>query len=240
MTPAGNVNEDAGTAPDRAGLVLLALILVAGVANLNLSVANVALPDIGKHFDSSQTTLDLIAVGYSLGLAASVLYLGALGDRYGRKLLLLLGMALSVPACLLAAYAPSDTVLFLARLLGGLSAGLAYPTTLALIAALWSGPGRTKSIALWSALGGGIASLGPLVAGALLEHFWWGSVFLVTLPLAVLGFILALLFVPAHVNETDEPVDNLGGVLSVVLVAALILSINFARAKLIERISAAT
>ena len=75
-------------APDRAGLVLVALILVAGVANLNLSVANVALPDIGRHFDSSQTTLDLIAVGYSLGLAASVLYLGALGDRYGRKLML--------------------------------------------------------------------------------------------------------------------------------------------------------
>ena len=75
--------------------MLLALILVAGVANLNLSVANVALPDIGKHFDSSQTTLDLIAVGYSLGLAASVLYLGALGDRYGRKLMLLLGLALS-------------------------------------------------------------------------------------------------------------------------------------------------
>src|SRR5207247_9755401 len=162
--------------PARAGLVLVALIVVAGVANLNLSVANVALPSIGKHFDSSQTTLNLIAVGYSLGLAASVLYLGAVGDRYGRKLLLLLGMALSVPACLLAAYAPSDTVLFLARLLGGLSAGMAYPTTLALIAALWSGPGRTKSIALWSALGGGIASLGPLVAGALLEPFWWGSV----------------------------------------------------------------
>src|SRR6187402_18721 len=109
-------------APERAGLVLIALILVAGVANLNLSVANVALPDIGKHFDSSQTTLDLIAVGYSLGLAASVLYLGALGDRYGRKLMLLLGMALSVPACLMAAFAPSDIVLFIARVIGGLSA----------------------------------------------------------------------------------------------------------------------
>ena len=133
-----------GEAPARAGVVLTALILVAGVANLNLSVANVALPDIGKHFDSSQTTLDLIAVGYSLGLAASVLYLGALGDRYGRKLMLLLGMALSVPACLLAAFAPSDGVLFAARVIGGLSAGMAYPTTLALIAALWSGPGRTQ------------------------------------------------------------------------------------------------
>ena len=215
-------------APPRAGMVLTALILVAGVANLNLSVANVALPDIGKHFDSSQTMLDLIAVGYSLGLAATVLYLGALGDRYGRKLMLLLGLALSVPACLLAALAPSDEVLFGARVLGGVSAGMAYPTTLALITALWSGPGRTKSIALWSALGGAIASLGPLVAGALLEQFDWGSVFVITLPLVVVAFPMAVRLVPAHVNEATDPVDNLGGVLSVVLVAGLILAINFA------------
>src|SRR6188472_2104958 len=88
-----------GEAPDRAPLVLLALILVAAVANLNLAVANVALPDIGEAFDASQTSLNLVAVGYSLGLAASVLWLGALGDRYGRKLMLLLGVGLSVPAC---------------------------------------------------------------------------------------------------------------------------------------------
>ena len=77
--------DAAGSAvqPARAGLVLISLIAVAAVANLNLSVANVALPSIGRAFDSSQTTLDLIAVGYSLGLAASVLYLGAIGDRYG-------------------------------------------------------------------------------------------------------------------------------------------------------------
>ena len=154
-----------------AGIVLISLIAVAGVANLNLSVANVALPSIGRAFDSSQTTLDLIAVGYSLGLAASVLYLGALGDRYGRKLMLVLGMALAVPACLLAAFAPSDEVLFAARAARRVSGGMAYPTTLALIAALWSGPARTKSIALWSALGGAIASLGPLLSGGLLEQF---------------------------------------------------------------------
>ena len=216
------------TEPRRAGLALAALIAVAAVANLNLSVANVALPAIGKAFDSSQTTLDLIAVGYSLGLAGSVLYLGAVGDRYGRKLLLVLGMVLSVPACLLAAYAPSDYVLFGARVLGGISAGMAYPTTLALITALWSGPKRTRSIALWSAIGGGIAAMGPLVAGFLLERSWWGSVFLITLPLAVIALVMAVLLVPAHVNETTEPVDNLGGILSVVLVGALILAINFA------------
>jgi EmrB/QacA subfamily drug resistance transporter len=216
------------TAPARAGLVLVSLILVAAVANLNLAVANVALPSIAEAFDSGQTALNLIAVGYSLGLAASVLYFGALGDRYGRKLMLVLGMALSIPACLLAAWAPSDEVLFAARVLGGLSAGMAYPTTLALIAALWAGPGRTKSIALWSGIGGAISALGPVLAGALLEHYWWGSVFLVTLPLAFVALVMAVIFVPSHVNEATEPVDNLGGVLSVVLVATLVLAINFA------------
>jgi DHA2 family multidrug resistance protein-like MFS transporter len=216
------------SSPKRAGLVLTALILVAAVANLNLAVANVALPDIGKAFDAGQTSLNLVAVGYSLGLATSVLYLGALGDRYGRKSMLLLGMALSIPQALIAAFAPSIGVLFAARVIGGISAGMAFPTTLALITALWSGAERTKAIALWSAIGGAIASLGPLVSGALLEQFDWGSVFLITLPLAAVALFLAWRYVPAHVNETTEPVDNFGGILSILLIAALVLGINLA------------
>jgi DHA2 family multidrug resistance protein-like MFS transporter len=210
------------------GWVLFALILVAGVANLNLAVANVALPDIGKAFDASQTQLNLVAVGFSLGLAASVLYLGAVGDRYGRKLLLVLGMALTVPACLVAGFAPSVEVLIGARLVGGLAAGMAYPTTLALITALWSGPARTRAIAMWSAVGGAVAALGSLLSGALLERFPWNAVFLVSAPLALVGLVLAVVLVPAHVNETTDPVDNLGGILSVVLIASLVLAINFA------------
>ena len=218
--------KGAGAGPAR--IVLIALILVAAVANLNLSVANVALPTIGAAFDASQVQLNLVAVAYSLGLACSVLWLGALGDRYGRKMMLLLGTALAIPASLIAAYAPSIGVLFAARLFGGLAAGMAYPTTLALITALWSGPARTKSIAMWSALGGGVAMLGPMIAGFLLLYFKWGSVFLVTLPLAVVALFMAWKLVPAHVNEGTEPVDNLGGILSMVLVGTLILGINFA------------
>src|SRR5262245_26961964 len=214
-TGQGRTSADA---PAKAALVLVSLILVAAVANLGLAVANVALPSIGQHFDSSQTALNLAAVGYSLGLAASVLYLGAIGDRYGRKLLLILGMVLTVPADCLAAWAPSDEVLIAARIVGGLAAGMAYPTTLALITALWSGASRTKAIALWAAIGGAISALGPLCAGILLEHFWWGSVFLLTVPLAFIALAMALVFVPSHVNEATEPVDNLGGVLSIVLV----------------------
>ena len=101
----------AASEPANGRVVLLSLIFVAAVANLNLAVANVALPSIGAAFDASQTALDLVAVGYSLGLAASVLWLGALGDRYGRKMMLLLGIGLSIPACLVAAFAPTIEVL---------------------------------------------------------------------------------------------------------------------------------
>jgi len=218
----------ATNAPAKSGAILSTLILVAAVANLPLSVANVALPDIGEAFDASQTQLNLVAVGYSLGLAASVLWLGAVGDRYGRKTMLLIGVLLSLPAGLVAAFAPTIDVLIVARIVGGLAAGMAYPTTLALITALWSGAARTRSIALWSATGGAISALGPLLSGVLLEFFHWGSVFLLTIPLILVAIPLVIKVVPSHVNESPDPVDNLGGFLSVILVGGLILAINFA------------
>jgi EmrB/QacA subfamily drug resistance transporter len=217
-----------GSGPKRGGLILATLIFVAAVANFNLAVANVALPEIGQEFGSSQVGIDLIAVGYSLGLAGSVLYLGAVGDRYGRKALLVLGMALTIPFSLLSGFAPSATALFVFRVLGGVAAGMAYPTTLALITALWSGPQRTKSIALWSALGGGAAALGPLAAGGLLEVASWSWVFHVSAPLAAIGLFLSWRYVPAHVNETTEKVDHFGGVISIAMVGAIVLAINLA------------
>ncbi len=228
MRGSGEASTPSG-GPARPAAVLGTLILVAAIANLPLAVANVALPSIGRAFDASQTQLNLVAVGYSLGLAASVLWLGAVGDRYGRKSLLLVGVVLSLPACLVAAWAPSIEVLIGARIVGGVAAGMAYPTTLALITALWStGPGRTRSIALWSAIGGAVSALGPLISGLLLERYWWGSVFLVTVPLIVIAVPVVWIVIPAHVHETTDPVDNLGGVLSAILVGAAILAINFA------------
>ncbi len=183
---------DAATAPDRAPLVLLALILVAAVANLNLAVANVALPDIGKAFDASQTSLNLVAVGYSLGLAASVLYLGALGDRYGRKLMLILGVALSVPACLLAAYAPNDRGAH-RRAHARAASRRAWPTRPRSRSSPRCGPGPRRTQLDRALVGHRRRHLRARAAGRrpLLEHFWWGSVFLVTLPLAVVALVLA-------------------------------------------------
>jgi len=216
------------TVPARQWWVLGALITVASVANLNLAVANVALPEIGEQFKASQTQLNLVSVWFSLGLAGTVLYLGAIGDRYGRKRMLILGMAATVPTAFLAAWAPDIGVLIVARVLGGVAAGMAFPTTLALITALWDGPARTRSIALWSAVGGAMIAFASLLAGWLLTVAWWGSVFLLTAPLAVAALALAAVVVPAHVNETTDPVDHLGGVLSILGVVALVLAINFA------------
>jgi MFS family permease len=217
-----------GTAPARASIVLVALILAAGVANMNLSIANVALPDIAKGLDASQVGLNLVAVGFSLGLSISVLYLGALGDRYGRKGMLIAGLILGIPAAILASVAPSVGVLLAARLFGGIAAGMAYPTTLALITALWTGSKRTKAIALWSALGAGLSALSPVLAGALLTVAPWGWAFLIPIPFGLVALWLVIKEVPGKAHEDTDPIDHAGGVLSAVFIGALVIAINFA------------
>ena len=215
-------------APPNAMKILFTLVIVAAVANLPLAMANVALPSIGVYFDASQIELNLVAVAYSLGLACSVLWLGALGDRYGRKMMAILGVSLAIPAALISGFAPTIQVLFFGRLFGGFAAGMAYPTTLALIAALW-GPGeaRTRSIAMWAALGGAISVSGPLLSGIILKYLEWPWVFFIVIPVAVIALLMAMRNIPAHVNETTEKVDNFGGILSVILVGAFVLALNF-------------
>ena len=214
-----------GERPPRSALVLLALVMGAVVANINLSVANVALPTIGADLGASQDQLTSIANAFALGLASTVLYLGSIGDRFGRKLLFVAGAVLTVPMAMLAAWAPTPEVLTLARLGGGFAAALLFPTTLSLISALYRGRARVTAIALWSGLGGGCAALGPLLGGWLLESFWWGSVFLITLPLDLVALVIGLLVLPRRAGEAVFPGDHLGGVLSVLGIGGLVYSI---------------
>ncbi len=227
MTDTPNDVAASSDTPDRAGLVLTALILGALVCNINLAAANVALPDIGDAFGASQTALNIVAVGCSLGLAMSVLYFGALADRYGRKQLLIAGLALTVLASLASAFSGSIEMLVISRLFTGLAAGMAFPTTLSLITALWhAGPARTQAIALWSGVSAMASVAGSVLAGFLLTVWWWGSAFLIAVPIAAVALVLVALYVPSHVEETDEPVDHIGGVLSTVAIAAFVLGIS--------------
>lgn len=212
--------------PPRSAWVLVALVTGAIMANINLSVANVALPTIGSDLDASQDQLTLVANAFALGLASTVLYLGSIGDRYGRKLLFVIGAIATVPASMLAAWAPNVEVLILARFLGGVSAALVFPTTLSIIGALYRGRPRITAIALWSGLGSGFAAVGPVIGGWMLEYFWWGSVFLISLPLVVVALGIGLVVLPWHSQEERFPVDHLGGVLSVIGVGGLILWIE--------------
>ena len=217
-----------GGAPLKAGAILATLIIVAAVANLPLAMANVALPTIGNQFDASQIQLNSLPSATrsawpapSCGLARSVTGTAASSCAPSAS-------SSRCPAAIIAGFAPSIEVLIGARLLGGFAAGMAYPTTLSLIAALWApGPGRTRAIALWAAVGGAISVSGPLLAGLLLEAFDWPAVFLIVLPLAVIALVLTIRNIPAHIHESTEAVDNLGGILSVVVVGAFILGINF-------------
>jgi len=222
------VPETAPTAvqgPLRGGMILATLIISAAVANINMAVA---LPSIGQALGSSQAVLNMVAVGFTLGLAASVLYLGALADRFGRRLMLLAGLGLSIPAAALATWAPTIEVLIVARIIGGLAAGMAFPTTLSLVTALFRGARQVSAIALWSGIGAGASSLGPVAVGALLTRFWWGSAFAITIPLAVVALVLSLIYVPRRAGESDQPVDHVGGFVSVLLVGSVVLAINLA------------
>lgn len=212
--------------PPRSQLVLLALVTGAIVANVNLSVANVALPTIGTDLGATQDQLATIGNAFALGLASTVLYLGSIGDRYGRKLLFVLGCLLTIPTSMLAAWSTSPQMLTAARFLCGFAAALLFPTTLSLIAALFRGSARVRAIALWSGLGGGVAALGPVIGGWLLQHFWWGSVFLVALPLDILALAIGLWVLPWKAFEEKFRVDHLGGVLSIIGVAGLVLTIE--------------
>jgi MFS transporter, DHA2 family, multidrug resistance protein len=217
---------DLGSKPKRSGAILSALILGAIAANMNLGIANVALPSISRELGASQAQLTAVANAFTLGLACSVLYFGALGDRYGRKLMFKLGAFFSVPTALLSAYAPSVEVLITGRFLAGLAAGLLFPTTLSILSALYTGRQQTKAIALWSGIGGGFAALGPLVGGVLLNQFWWGSVFLITVPLAAADLLLGWWVLPTHAGEDASSVDNIGGILSVIAVASLVIALQ--------------
>ena len=199
-----------------AGRWLLATAVAgSGMAFLDGTVVNVALPDIGRDLGASTSALQWILNGYLLTLASLILLGGSLGDRYGRRRVFVLGVWLFTAASLLCAVAPNTEMLIFARLIQGVGGALLTPGSLALIEASFRPGDRARAIGAWSGLGGVATALGPLLGGYLIGAISWRAIFVINLPIGVFVAWAAT----RHVPESRDPMasgrlDLIGAVLA--------------------------
>ncbi|MER7771659.1 MFS transporter [Kitasatospora sp. NPDC096140] len=204
---------------------LAVLVLAVTVVALDATVLSLAIPSISETLRPSGTQLLWIGDSYSFVLAGLLVSMGALSDRIGRKKLLLAGSAAFGAASLLAAYAPGPGWLILARALLGVAGATIMPSTLSLIRSLFPDDReRATAIGIWGAAATAGAALGPVVGGVLLEHFWWGSVFLMNIPVLLLLLGLGAWLLP----ESKDPKPGRWDVLSVVLSMAGVIGVVYA------------
>ncbi|MGC9669080.1 MFS transporter [Planosporangium sp. 12N6] len=193
---------------------LAAIMLSMLTIGFDATILNVALPTLATALHTGTDGLQWIVNAYTLVFAGLLLPMGALGDRYGRKRLLLLGLALFGGASVVATCAGSVGALIAARALMGLAAAVLTPIGMAVLPVMFAPHERTKAIS-YAAIGMGLGiPLGPIIGGYLLRHFWWGSIFLVNVPVAALGLLAIGALVPESRDPAPRRVDALGGVLS--------------------------
>ena len=210
----------------RKGLVLLALCSAALIINIDVTIVNVALPSLVRQLDATTTNLQWIIDAYTLVFAALILAAGSLGDRLGRKGVLLLGLAVFALGSLAGALSDSPGQLIASRAVMGLGAAGIFPATLSLIANVFSERAeRARAIGLWGATTGVGVAAGPILGGWLLEHFWWGSVFLFMVPVAGLIAAGIALVVPTSRDPEVAPLDWYGLVLSSAAMGTLVFAI---------------
>lgn len=181
--------------------VLIATIGGSGIAFLDSTVVNIALPALADDLDADVAGLQWILNGYMLALASLILLAGSLGDRYGRRRVFVIGVAWFAVASLLCALAQSTGQLVIARVLQGIGGALLTPGSLAIIEASFHPEDRGRAIGAWSGLGSGAAALGPFLGGYLVDAFSWRMVFLINLPIAAGVILIAL----RHVPESKDP-----------------------------------
>ena len=181
--------------------ILLVLCLSLLVVVIDNTILNTALPTLARVLHAGTSSLQWIADAYTLCFAALLIPAGALGDRYGRRTSLVGGLAVFALGSAAAAFASGTGMLIAARVVMGLGAAFVMPATLSILNSVFPPRERPQAIAAWSAVAGVGIVIGPTLGGLLLSHFWWGSVFLINIPLVALALAGVLLTVP----ETAEP-----------------------------------
>lgn len=204
------------------GILSVSVFLVV-VDNL---IVNVALPTLQDELNATTTSLQWIVDSYALVFAGLLLAGGGIGDRYGRKRTLQVGLFLFAACSGMAAFADTSNSLIFWRGAMGIGAALVFPATLAIITNLFVDPiERAKAIGLWSAVSGMAVAFGPVVGGFMLEHFWWGSVFLINIPIVAIALIVGARLIPDSRNPNAHALDKVGFVLSVVAIGALVYTV---------------
>ncbi|MEU4241746.1 MFS transporter [Actinoplanes sp. NPDC026619] len=195
-------------------LVISLLVVVLDNTVLNVALRTIADPEHG--LGATQSELEWAINSYTLVFAGLLFTAGILADRVGRRLTLTIGLVLFGIASLVSAYADSASQLIAARALMGLGAAAVMPATLAIIANVFDPRERGRAIGVWAgAVGLGVA-IGPIVGGLLLENFWWGSVFLINVPIVIAGVVLVLVLVPESRDPKPGRIDFLGVILSII------------------------
>ena len=204
------------------GVMCLSLLLIV----MDNTIVNVALPTLQSDLDASTTQLQWIVDAYILVFAGLLLTMGSLGDRFGRRGALAIGLAVMGTASILSSFANSADQLIATRALMGVGGALIMPATLSIITNVFTDRReRAQAIAIWSATAGAAVAIGPVTGGWLLEHFWWGSVFLVNVPVVVVALVLGQLFVPTSRDPAAPPIDVPGAVLSIAGLVVLVWAI---------------
>ncbi len=205
--------------------VLTVMVVCLVVVSLDNTILNVALKTIQQDLGASQGDMQWAVNAYTLVFAGLTFTFGLLADRYGRRPVLLLGMAVFGGGSALSAWAATPGQLIATRALMGIGAATIFPATLSIITNVFPTGERAKAIGLWSASAGVGVAIGPVTGGYLLEHWWWGSVFLVNVPFVVLGVIAIATLVPNSRDPEPGRIDPLGVALSTVGIIALVYGI---------------
>jgi EmrB/QacA subfamily drug resistance transporter len=204
-------------------LVVLSLSML--VIALDNTILNVALPTLVGELDAGASELQWIVDSYVLVFAGLLLVMGSLGDKYGRKLALYAGFGIFGGASLLAAYSGSSGELIASRALMGVGGALIMPATLSILVNVFPREERARAIAIWAASAGIGVPLGPVAGGWLLDHFWWGSIFLVNVPIIIAAMTAGWWLVPESRDADAPAIDVPGGLLSIAGLATLLYAI---------------
>src|SRR5947209_7960487 len=207
-------------------MILVALLLAAFVINLDTTIVNVALPALVRELHATTTQLQWVIDAYNLVFAALLLTFGSLSDRFGRKGMLLAGLAVVGAASLAGGFTTTPEQLIAARAVMGLGAAMTFPATLSLISNVFTErKERARAIGLWGAVAGVAIAMGPIVGGWLLEHYSWASIFVAMAPVAAAALALVALAVPTSRSPRAAAPDLAGLPLSSAAMALLVFTI---------------